>query len=260
MKSLLRPFAVLVAALLSLGVCYSNYSGDAVLAASSVSHPDPVPVDAGTPVSPPADTVIIPGPLRSFLRMAGISQKISPDDVLPLLARNVYLRGYQGNSRTEFLVLVDRYVHQARELQVLAGSSSTIRVANCDEAGPLIQILGYRMREGCGQKGKDVVLETQDPERAFLTIDSGFPLTDLEEALQKGVPFVYPFPRSRVPVLLKESDWVTLSPVAKKGSRDLVDVLVDDPAVARLYWALSKNDAETRLALRRSPGLRRLLP
>ena len=28
---------------------------------------------------------VIPGPMRNFLRMAAISQKISPDEVLPLL-------------------------------------------------------------------------------------------------------------------------------------------------------------------------------
>jgi hypothetical protein len=31
---------------------------------------------------------VIAGPLRSFLRMAGISQKITPEEVLPLLSRN----------------------------------------------------------------------------------------------------------------------------------------------------------------------------
>src|SRR6516164_1610888 len=48
--------------------------------------------------APPSEaiTVAIPGPLRSFLRMAGISQKVAPDEVLPLLARNVFQRGYEG--------------------------------------------------------------------------------------------------------------------------------------------------------------------
>jgi hypothetical protein len=187
--------------------------------------------------------------------MAGISQKSSPDDVLPLLSRTVYI---QGNTQTEFLVLLDRYVHQARELQQLAGPSGTLRVADCGDAGALIQILGYRVRQGCGQK--EVVLETANPERAFLTIDSGFPLSELEEALQKGVPFTYPFPATRVPVLLTKSDWIALSTDGKRGAGDLVDVLLNDSAVARLYWAFAKSDAETRLALKQSPGLKRLLP
>jgi len=258
MKSLLRPFAVFVAALLCLLICCSVYSGDRVQAASSSTRPDPESAGAATSASPAVDSVIIPGPLRSFLRMAGISQKVSPEDVLPLLARNVYMEGYQNGHQTEFLILLDRYVHQARELQILAGTSSTIRVASCDDAGTLVQILGYRLRQGCGQK--NVFLETANPERAFLTIDSGFPLTELEEALQKGAPFTYSYPTSWVPVLFKESDWVMLSAGGKKGFGNIVDVLVNDPAIARLYWALAKNDAETRLALQRSPGLRRLLP
>src|ERR1700685_4329120 len=49
----------------------------------------------------------IPGPLRSFLRMAAISQKITPEEVLPLLARNVVMSGYQAGTAPEFLVLLD---------------------------------------------------------------------------------------------------------------------------------------------------------
>jgi hypothetical protein len=192
------------------------------------------------------------------MRMAAISQKVSPDDVLPLLARNVFMQGYQRGSPTEFLLLLDRYVQQARELQILAGDNNLIHVANCDDAGTLVQILGYRVREGCGSK--NFYLETANPEKAFLTIDSGFPLTELEEALQKGTPFNYPYAPSRVPMLFRESDWLTLSAGQKKGYANIVDQLVNDPQVSRLYWALTKNDAETRLALLRSPGLRRLLP
>ncbi len=192
------------------------------------------------------------------MRMAAISQKVSPTDVLPLLARNVFMQGYQRNVPTEFLILLGRYVEQARELQILAGDSNTIHVTNCDDAGTLIQILGYRLREGCGQK--NFYLDTANPEKAFLTIDSGFPLTDLEEALQKGVPFNYPYAPSHVPVLFGENDWTTLGGGQKKSYANLVDLLIGDPAVARLYWALTKNDSETRLALQRSPGLRRLLP
>ena len=43
--------------------------------------------------STPSEQAAIPGPLRSFLRMAAISQKVSPEEVLPLLARNVFVIG-----------------------------------------------------------------------------------------------------------------------------------------------------------------------
>src|SRR5689334_16653442 len=53
-------------------------------------------------------TAAIPGPLRSFLRMAGISQKVSSEEVMPLLARNVFVLGYEGRAPkgrpAEFLV------------------------------------------------------------------------------------------------------------------------------------------------------------
>jgi len=189
--------------------------------------------------------------------MAGISQKVPSKEVLPLLARNIFVQGYQSGKPTEFLILVDRYMHQARELQALASSNGSIHV-DCDHAGTLLQILGYRLRVGCGQKG--AFLATADTERAFLTIDSGFPLADLEEDLRRNVPFSYPFPTSKVPVLLSESDWAGLGNSKEKGSGNLIDVLLHDPSIARLYWAVAKNDGETRMALQRSPGLRKLLP
>ena len=237
-KRPLHMFAILLAAFLCLSDC-------AVAA-------------AGTPTSSPVETVTIPGPLRSFLRMAAVSQKVAPIDVLPLLSRNIFMQGYQRGTPTEFLLLLDRYVQQARELQILAGPSHTIHVTNCDDAGTLVQILGYRVREGCGTK--NFFLETANPERAFLTIDSGFPLTELEEALQKGTTFSYDYSPSHVPVLFRETDWTTLSTGQKKGYSNVVDQLINDPSVARLYWAMTKIDSETRVALLRSPGLRRLLP
>ena len=199
-------------------------------------------------------TVPIPGPLRSFLRMAGISQKATEDEVMPLLARNVFLLGYEGSpSRprpTEFLILVMRYMQQARELQSLAGPQSVIKVSSCEEAKPLLKILGYRNRSDCGQSS--TFLETADAQRAFLTIDSGFPLPELEKALQEGKPFTYNYQASQVPILFTPSDWT--------NGNDLVDTMLRDPSLARLYSAFSQMDPETQVALRQSPGLKRLAP
>src|SRR5277367_1457309 len=222
----------------------------------SVVHPKPSRT-ASHP-APPENTVVIPGPLRSFLRMAGISQQIAPNDVLPLVARNSYATGYLNGVPTEYLRLLERYLHQARELQMMAGSSGTLRIANCADAEPLLSILGYHARPSCGQKGS--TLMTADPERAFLTTDSGFPLTALEEALEKGETFTYAFPESRVPVLFNENAWKSLSLAKNRGAQSLVDILLHEPAVDRLYWAMSNTDAETRTALQRNPGLGRLLP
>ncbi len=255
MKFRLRLRPVFLIALVCAGVARPVASA---LGAAMSASPDAASARSKTPASLPADVVIIPGPLRSFLRMAGMSQQTSREEVLPLLARNVYLHGYQQGTPTEFLLLIDRYVDQARELQILAGATSTIRVGGCDDAGTLVQILGYRLRQGCGQK--NFSLETANPERAFLTIDSGFPLVDLEEALQRGTPFTYSYPASKIPVMFHEGDWVRLSTGHRLRYGSMLDVLLSDPLVARLYMALSKSDEETRTALERSPGLKGLLP
>lgn len=230
-----------------------------VCATTTSSFAGPPPTDSSKHVAmPPQQMVTIPGPLRSFERMAGISQKIAPTEVLPLLAHNVFLQGYQENHPTEFLILIDRYMHQARELQEMAGPTGTIAIPDCEHAGQLLAVLGYRMRGTCGQK--DVFVATANPERAFLTIDSGFPLTNLEEAIRKNTRFTYTYPTSHVPVILNEADWVGLGTVKEKGGGNLIDVLLHDPSVCRLYWAISKSDSETQATLQRSPGLRKLLP
>ena len=214
--------------------------------------------------SPEAATITIPGPLRSFLRMAGISQKVSPDEVMPLLARNVFLRGYSGQGSsvrpTEFLILLRRYVDQARELAALAGPEGTIRVSGCADAQRVLQVLGYRVRPDCGQA--HTYVETADPQRAFLTTDSGFPLPELEKTLQGGPAFSYEYPNFQVPILLSERDWTSASERTGKLGKDseLLDLILRDPAVARLYAAWSRMDPETLASLQKSPGLKRLVP
>jgi hypothetical protein len=209
---------------------------------------------------PPASSasITIPGPLRSFFRMAGISQKVLPQEILPLLARNVVTQGYSwaegGRRPTEYLVLLRRYVEQARELHALAGAEGIIRISSCSEAAPLLTTLGYRLSAACGP---GVSLETAEQKKAFLTLDSGFPLPDLEQTLQGGRPFVYHFPSTQVPILFSPSEWTRNS---RSKTEDALDVLLHDPELARLYWALARMDEDTRNSLRKSPGLGKLTP
>ena len=124
--------------------------------------------------------------------MSGISVELPPQNVLPTLAQSILLQGYQSGKPTEFLVLLRRYVVQARELNAMAtGTGGEIRVNGCKDWGPLLQILGYKVQGDCGKSS--MALVTGDPERAFITVDSGFPLVDLEQALQHDMPFSYPY-------------------------------------------------------------------
>ena len=90
LKACLCVLACLSASVYSIA---SDSSSDTSNTAQSAEVPKPPSLSA-TMGSP--GTVNVPGPLRSFLRMAGISQKISAEEVLPLLARNVAVEGYQG--------------------------------------------------------------------------------------------------------------------------------------------------------------------
>jgi len=259
-KSPLRFPASLFRIFLALCFCFSAATiGFAESASDAVNSPSKSSPQANVSLLSDSRAVVtIPGPLRSFLRMAGISQKVSPEEVLPLLAREVFFLGYRGATPTEFLILLNRYVSQARELSALAGSAGVIRVSSCAEAEPLLHVLGYRIREKCGQSNAS--LFTSDPERAFLTIDSGFPLTDLEQTIQGGKPFVYEYSSTTVPVLFTEDDWIAVKSSRKVDTKNLIDRLLRDPDLALLYWACSRMDSDTVAALRTSPGLEKLVP
>ncbi|MEJ2007984.1 MAG: hypothetical protein P8Z30_07480 [Acidobacteriota bacterium] len=204
--------------------------------------------------------VSIPGPLHSFLRMAAISQQVTPEQVLPLLAHNAAVEGYTYNRKdkkpqpTEYLLLLREYLKEARELVALAGPRQVIRISSCEQAGPLLMALGYELAEPCGPH---TFLQTADTKKAFLTDDSGFPLTALERTLRGGEPFEYAFGSTKVPLIFNQSDWTKIDP---KKRDNFLDALLDDPSVARLYWSLSRIDKNTRDFLRRSPGLKRLFP
>ena len=168
---------------------------------------------AVSPQSEKRVTIAIPGPLRSFSRMAALAPEIAPDDVLPALARNIVTNGYQAAGsndvleQTEYLKLVVRYLSQARELEKLADSSGIIKIETCDstQTGELLRVLGYRMRGGCGS---EVVLETLNASRAFLTIDSGFPLAELEQDLRTNRVFAYNFKPTQVPIIYTQDYWI----------------------------------------------------
>ena len=263
MKSPLCVSVVLLSFLASAS-CFSQSSGAEGAAPVNPTEPPGSSQAEGVvrsslsraPSSTPAETTI-PGPLRSFERMAGISAKASPEEVLPILAHEMNVRGYVRRRPTEYLALLRRYLQQARELVALAGPEAVIRVSNCADAGPLLEILGYRLRQACGP---ETTLQVADSEKAFLASDSGFPLAALEEALRAGQPFTLPYSSSRAPVLFALGDWATATEGGKSGNSkiDLVDVLLHSPAIARLYSALAAMDSETAAALRQSLGLPKL--
>lgn len=209
----------------------------------------------------PRMSVTIPGPLRSFSRMAAISAELRPEEVLEAIARNVVTNGYQaahGNEaleQTEYLKLVHRYLSQARELEKLGGPGKVIHIEACESpvAGELLRILGYRMRGGCGS---EVVLETVNATRAFLTTDSGFPLAELEQAMRTNRPFRYNFEPTSVPVLYGPDYWLTAK--EKQGGGEFIDIMLSEPALCRLYLGLSKLEPETAEELRKVAPMPRL--
>lgn len=229
----------------------------------ATTNPDPNPGQDSTTV-PSSEvrgartSITIPGPITAFLRMSGVSQKAEPDEVLPLLAHFVEIYGYEGTKEksakpTEALILFKRYFAQANALASFAGTKATLHFSTCEESRPLLAILGYRLKEGCAH---DPSIEVANGEKGFITVDSGFPLADMEQALHEGRPFSMPYPSVRVPLIYEKSDWTGN---ANSTDADLIETLSDHPAVSRLYWGLSRIDEETREQLLKILGMKTLL-
>jgi hypothetical protein len=244
---------------------YALWAGSArsePLPAGSKDSPPGSPRASNTPQSSEVQAgtnyIIVPGPLRSFLRMGGISKKAEPDEVLPLLGHFVETYGYEGSREkspkpTEALILFKRYFAQANALASVAGPDATLHFSTCEESKPLLAILGYRLKDGCGHNPS---IEVDDPEKAFVTVDSGFPLVDMEQALFQGKPFGVPYPSVRLPLIYTKRDWT-----GRENSKDtdVIDSLANHAALSRLYWGLSRVDEETRYQLRKSVGMATML-
>ena len=210
----------------------------------------------GAPAAGDADygSAPLPGLLNSFQRMAALSTDLDVQQLLPALARNVVTSGYRsirGESleKTEYLKLVEQYLSQAKELEQLAGAEQTIVIPECEsqETAELLKILGYRLRGECGP---EAVLETVNPSRAFLSIDSAFPLADLEDAYRRDEGFRLEYKPTQVPVLFGPEYWMEVSSV--KNPSSFIEAFIADPALARLYVAMSKLHRPTAVALKES--------
>ena len=139
----------------------------------------------------------------------------------------------------------------------LAGPTKTLRIDMCESpaTADLLRVIGFRMRGGCGS---DLVLETVNASRAFLTTDSGFPLADLELALRTNRPFTLDYHPTRVPILYTRG--LLAAPAKDKPDKtqdkspesSLSTTSWAIPPLCRLYVALSKLDAETAEQLRQA--------
>lgn len=210
--------------------------------------------------APQTDSILVPGRLNSFRRMAALSTDLPHEELIPSLGRTIFTGGYhaaRGSGSlepTEHLKLLKQYLTQARELAVFAGDDNTIEVPTCEstETAQLLKILGYRLREECGP---GAVLETVNPSRAFLSIDSAFPLTDLELAYRRGEAFRLPFGPTHLPVLFDRAYWLA---GARRNQGNFLDTFIGDPALARLYIAMYNLHRPTAEALRTSVPVERL--
>ena len=109
------------------------------------------------------------------------------------------------------------------------------------------------MRGGCGS---EVVLETVNAARAFITTDSGFPVADLEAGAAHRQTFLL-----RLQALVgtgRFTDPTTGRPLKRRSEGDFLDAFLGDPALCRFYLGMTKLDPETAETLRKNVNSTRL--
>ena len=253
----LRTIVVLASGLLCLQT-------GAALSAGNKPLPDSTPVDRAVPSTaddpsvPPTTDTLPARPSRPLMRMAGISQDVTAADILPFLARNVSLWGYQNDKPTEFLVLIDRYLHLARELRALAGSDDTIRVAGCDDASRLIQVLGYQFQRGRGPTGAVLMTADESAHLSPSTLDSQSPRLRRPSRKAPPLPTRFPLPVSPSCSLKKRG------PESALRERNTETICSRSCSTTETWTAstlaVARVDRQTGLALYKSPGLWKLAP
>ena len=88
-----------------------------------------------------------------------------------------------------------------------------------------------------------------------MTVDSGFPLAHLEQALRAKRPFIYGYKATRVPLLYGTDFWL-----AAKGRQngEFIDTLLGDPTLCRAYLGIAKLDPATADAFFKSITIGRI--
>ena len=206
--------------------------------------------------------VEIPGPLRSFNRMAALSPDLPAEELVGALARNVITNGYQATSGseslepTEYLKLVFRYLSQARELEKLTDDNKVLRLDNCDSP----------QTGSCSRSSASVCVvaaalkscsrpSTRPAPSSPWTPASRWPTWSRPSAPTGPSPTITNHPGSRC-----STPPNTGYRPAKSRRGEFVDTFISDPSLCRLYLGMSKIDPETAEQLRKTLTSRAFAP
>jgi len=163
--------------LLAADKCAANKHFEAYQAAGGKASPRLAPQPCPRP-GLYRQTINIPGPLRSFGRMAAISERLDAgrgarrsgpqrsDQRLPGSHSNDALEQPSTSAGASFIC------RRRRSSKSSPARSKVIKTENCESAnvGELLKVLGYRMRAAAGAKWCS---KPSTPAAPFLTTDSG---------------------------------------------------------------------------------------
>ena len=91
-------------------------------------------------------------------------------------------------------------------------------------------------------------------------MDSGFPLTNSKQSLQKACSIHYRFSGDSGSGLFREATGCGLLPAKSSGPADLLDLLLNDKEVDRLYSAMAQPGSANQASLMQITRAAKLLP
>jgi hypothetical protein len=215
-----------------------------------------------------ADGVWVPGGMRALGFIARGKAKSTPERFVADYCRAIVANAGQPDAGPQYIVRVRSYFERMAALESLGrreGERLTVTLSAADRPGQRLtervsNLLGWRARAEQSRLVLEVAERTTQSKRKETATALDIDEVGMQEALQAGRPFPLEVRYEKAPVLLGERAWRAAFYPKENLTGGLLEALVRDPRLARLYLALSQLDPRTRDALLQGLELHGLLP
>src|SRR5262245_4229455 len=213
--------------------------------------------------------IVVPGGMKAVALAALMQEDVSVERFVGEYASTIarHTRGRDRTSREAYLNGVRNYFQTLSSLkaagrsdgdctEIVLSSSEKSAIENTER---VLKLFGWRMK----RSGRKIVLEVgtnesdavNQPYLSALGVDE----VQMKSALENGTPFVLRIVDQRVPVIFDEEVWLERVLEIPGFRSGLLEAMLENPAVARLYSSLTAMNDEAQLLVLRVAEPKQLL-